>query len=66
MAGRDEGTQDVMLSFHRHVRRGLPKDEALRRSMAQAASRRATRHPYRWAGFFLTGDTAPRRYPQGS
>ena len=55
----DEGTEGLMVSFHRHVRRGLAKDEALRRAMSEAASRRKTRAPYYWAGFFVTGDVSP-------
>ena len=48
-----------MQRFHRLLLDGLPKDESLRRAMAQTAARAGTSHPYYWAGFLLSGDPAP-------
>src|SRR5262249_57005055 len=50
----DESTSALMVAFHRYLRQGLAKDEALRRAMAQV--RRSQPHPYYWAAFFLMGD----------
>ena len=44
------------LAFHRKLRAGLAKDEALRQAMAVVRSDTRTAHPYYWAAFFLTGD----------
>lgn len=57
----DESASELMVQFHARVRGGLAKDEALRQAMEALASTEATRHPFYWAGFFLTGDPGPLR-----
>ena len=52
----DESTASLMVSFHEKLRKGLAKDEALRRAMAETAAKPGTGHPFYWAAFFLTGD----------
>lgn len=52
----DQSTATLMVAFHRYLRQGLAKDEALRRAMALVRENRATAHPYYWAPFFLMGD----------
>jgi CHAT domain-containing protein len=52
----DASTATLMVAFHRKLRQGLAKDEALSQAMAQVRSNPRTRHPYYWAPFFLTGD----------
>src|SRR5262249_10513840 len=52
----DETTSTLMVAFHRKLREGLAKDEALRQAMALVRSNPKTAHPYYWAAFFLTGD----------
>jgi CHAT domain-containing protein len=52
----DESTARLMVAFHRGLRRGLPKDEALRQAMALVRRNPQTADPYYWAPFFLTGD----------
>ena len=52
----DRSTAQLMVAFHRYLRQGLAKDEALRRAMAQARGLPAKAHPYYWAAFFLIGD----------
>lgn len=52
----DESTRDLMIRFHRGLRSGLPKDEALRQAMDQLRGNSRTAHPYYWAPFLLTGD----------
>ena len=52
----DESTVTLMTSFHEHLRQGLTKDEALRRSMQEVRKNPQTSNPYYWASFFLTGD----------
>jgi len=55
---QDEQTKNLMLRFYRHLKKGLPKDEALRQAklgyLAKCAPERA--HPYYWAGFVGIGD----------
>jgi CHAT domain-containing protein len=43
-----------MVAFHRELRKGVVKDEALRRAMVQV--QRCWKHPYHWAAFLLMGD----------
>jgi CHAT domain-containing protein len=52
----DKSTSALMVAFHRLLRQGVAKDEALRQAMAVVRQHRATAHPYYWAGFFLIGD----------
>jgi len=53
----DRSTAALMVAFHRSLRQGLPKDEALRQAMAHLRQRRATSDPYYWAPFILVGDS---------
>ena len=52
----DQSTLTLMVAFHRYLRKGLPKDEALRRAMASVREDPHSSHPYYWAAFYLTGD----------
>jgi CHAT domain-containing protein len=56
----DQSTARLMVAFHRHLRQGLPKDEALRQAMSSLRANPATAHSYYWAPFFLTGDPESR------
>jgi len=51
----DKVTPDLMQAFHRHVRRGVPIDEALARAQRSMLRRPGTAHPYNWAAFVLSG-----------
>ena len=53
-----------MTAFHRGLKAGLAKDEALRRAMLSVRNdpKRQTAHPFYWAAFFLTGDPAAVRF----
>jgi CHAT domain-containing protein len=53
----DRSTAELMVAFHRALRQGLAKDEALRRAMAHVRGNPATSHPYYWAPFVLVGDS---------
>ncbi len=53
----DQSTAKLMVAFHRSLRQGLPKDEALRQAMARLRENPATSHPYYWAAFVLVGDS---------
>src|SRR5437868_12191996 len=44
------------LAFHRNLRNGDAKDEALRRAMESVRKDPRSSHPYYWAAFYLTGD----------
>jgi CHAT domain-containing protein len=50
----DQSTGALMVAFHRELRKGVVKDEALRRAMVQV--QRCWKHPYHWAAFLLMGD----------
>lgn len=52
----DQSTLTLMVAFHRNLRKGLAKDEALRRAMASVREDPHSSHPYYWAAFYLTGD----------
>jgi CHAT domain-containing protein len=52
----DASTATLMVAFHRKLRNGLAKDEALRQAMAGVRQDRRTAHPYFWAPFFLIGN----------
>jgi CHAT domain-containing protein/tetratricopeptide (TPR) repeat protein len=52
----DQSTAALMVAFHRKLRMGLARDEALRQAMAVVRADPRTSHPYYWAPFFLTGD----------
>jgi len=51
----DELTPTLMQELHRHVRRGVPVDEALARAQRTMLRGSATAHPYNWAAFILSG-----------
>jgi CHAT domain-containing protein len=52
----DASTERLMVTFHRKLREGLAKDEALQQAMAAVRSDPATADPRYWAAFFLLGD----------
>ena len=52
----DQSTLTLMVAFHRNLRHGLAKDEALRQAMASVRDDPRSAHPYYWAAFYLTGD----------
>lgn len=52
----DRSTSKLMVAFHRYLRQGLAKDEALRQAMANVRRHPGTARPYYWAAFFLLGD----------
>lgn len=60
----DAATKTLMEHFYRNLRRGLPKDAALRQAklsyLEQARGEAA--HPFFWAGFVLLGDPSPLQF----
>lgn len=52
----DQSTAELMTSFHRELKAGTHKDEALRRAALELQSKPATSHPFYWAPFLLFGD----------
>jgi CHAT domain-containing protein len=54
----DVSTERLMVAFHRKLREGVAKDEALRQAMAVVRGDPATADPRYWAAFFLVGDPA--------
>jgi CHAT domain-containing protein len=59
----DDATADLMIEFHRQIRRGSAKDEALRAAMRKIAGASKGAGPRSWAGFFLVGDPSPLSTP---
>jgi len=53
----DASTALLMVAFHRHLRAGRAKDEALR--LAMVATSRKHPSPFHWAPFLLVGDPRP-------
>ena len=60
----DESTALLMQALHQEVRRGTPKDEALRRAAASVERNKAFANPFFWAPFLLVGDPANRLFSQ--
>lgn len=52
----DGSTAALMVGFHRGLRAGRAKDEALQAAMAAVQREGTTAAPYYWAPFFLLGD----------
>jgi CHAT domain-containing protein len=52
----DRSAATLMVAFHRNLRHGMAKDEALQRAMGLVRKSKRRGHPYYWAAFFLTGD----------
>ena len=58
----DKESAELMSLFYEYLSKGKPKDEALmlaKRAFMEKYPMKT--HPYYWAGFILTGDTAPLR-----
>ena len=58
----DKETSLIMKRFYDHLKAGLAKDYALRQAKLDylnSIDDPNLKHPYYWAGFVLTGDTAP-------
>jgi CHAT domain-containing protein len=52
----DRSTAQFMPRFYQHLRAGLTKDEALRRTQIEWIKNPKTSHPFHWAAFELIGD----------
>ena len=52
----DRKTAELMTSFHKSLRSGQPKDEALRTAQLEMLSSRTGLMPFYWAAFTLQGD----------
>ncbi|MEZ5039851.1 MAG: tetratricopeptide repeat protein [Saprospiraceae bacterium] len=57
----DETTGQLMYQFYTHIKRHLPKDEALHLAKIEflEAQSNIKAHPFYWAPFVLIGDTSP-------
>lgn len=49
-------TARLMTAFHRHLRAGATKDEALRRAQLELLADERSAHPFFWAPFTVVGD----------
>jgi CHAT domain-containing protein/tetratricopeptide (TPR) repeat protein len=54
----DDSTKLLMEDFHRNLRGGMTKDEALREAMKAVQATPGMAHPSYWAPFLLTGSPA--------
>ena len=58
----DKQTTTIMVSFYRHLKMGLPKNEALQKAKLDylaSTDDNLLKHPYYWAGFVVSGNTDP-------
>ncbi len=62
----DESTKDLMVDFHKELRSGVTKDEALRRAMARVHAEPGKWSPYHWAAFMLSGNPDNPLFPAAS
>jgi CHAT domain-containing protein/tetratricopeptide (TPR) repeat protein len=53
----DSASSQIMIDFHRELRRGQSKTHALRDAMLKALSTNQYADPFYWAAFTLVGDT---------
>lgn len=51
----DASSRRLMVSFYRHLRRGLGKAEALQAAQAELRRSKDLAEPFHWAGFVLMG-----------
>lgn len=49
-------TTELMLAFHRGLKSGAGKSEAMRRAALKIMADRRYEHPFYWAGFIVVGD----------
>ncbi len=64
----DTQTADIVESFFANLKEGRRKDESLRNAKLDYLARttKSTSHPMFWAGFIITGNTAPINLSAGS
>ena len=58
----DKETEQIMVSFYKHLKNGETKDKALQNAKLDylnTTSDQALKHPYYWAGFVISGDASP-------
>ena len=49
-------TVELMLAFHRNLRSGVSKGEAMRQASMRLMADKKYNHPFYWAGFIVVGD----------
>lgn len=61
----DRSSSIIMTDFHKHLKAGMRKDEALRQAKLDYLEKADPeyQHPYYWAGFVAAGDMSPLAYP---
>ncbi|WP_040279363.1 CHAT domain-containing protein [Psychroserpens damuponensis] len=58
----DDATQEIMVSFYKHLKEGNDKSKALQLAKLDyldATENELLKHPYYWAGFIISGDISP-------
>jgi CHAT domain-containing protein len=56
---RDAIARDTMVGYYERLRSGAGRGDALRQAKLAILERPATRHPYFWAAFIQSGESAP-------
>ena len=54
----DKATKELMIEFHKQLKAGKAKDEALRQAKLYVLDKHKS-HPFYWGAFVLIGDNAP-------
>jgi CHAT domain-containing protein len=49
-------TTDLMIEFHKNLKTGITKSEALRQASLKMLRSKQHKHPFYWAGFVVIGD----------
>jgi len=52
----DDATERLMVAYYKRILRGGGRSDALREAQVEVARDPATRHPYHWAAFVVSGD----------
>ena len=55
----DDSTRELMVAYYHALLAGKGRAEALRDAQLDLMSRRASAHPYHWAGFIVSGNPRP-------
>jgi CHAT domain-containing protein/Tfp pilus assembly protein PilF len=54
----DKATQELMVSYYRGLQQGQGRSEALRKVQLEMLKNPSRQHPYYWASFILSGESA--------
>jgi CHAT domain-containing protein/Tfp pilus assembly protein PilF len=60
----DQSSSDIVNSFYKYLREGMPKDEALRQAKLDFLAEKdpLRSHPFYWAAYINVGDNVPMKF----